>query len=63
VAGSIEKRDCGVPGSNDPGVGKSTSGEQNGETSGLLNAVLGTVHAGGEQGWELDHLAAIVVTF
>jgi len=22
----------------------------------LLNAVLGTVHAGGEQGWELDHL-------
>ena len=32
--GSIEKRDCGVPGSNDPGVGKSTSGERNGETSG-----------------------------
>jgi hypothetical protein len=22
----------------------------------LLNAVLSTVHAGGEQGWELDHL-------
>jgi len=33
-AGSVEERDCGVPGSIDPGAKKEASGEQNGETLG-----------------------------
>jgi len=30
--GSVEEKDCGVPGSIDPGEAKSTPGEQNGGT-------------------------------
>jgi hypothetical protein len=30
--GSVEERDCGVPGGIDPGAEKSASGERNGET-------------------------------
>jgi hypothetical protein len=33
--GSIERRDCGVPGGIDPGAEKSAQGERNGETLGV----------------------------
>jgi len=50
ATGSVEERDCGVPGGIDPGAGEIRLwGSGTAGRTVLLDAVLSAVHAGGEQ--------------